>query len=238
MQECSCSEGIAGFQSGRIPADDVLLHENNEVAEALRCYICTKIYNDPVALHCCGSIICKGCITSWQCTRAVCPTCASPLDHSSTTSVLRPLKQVVDLLEVHCPNASDGCSFTFPYGSLEQHLKTCEFAKVPCPYACFGCSTIATPRWRLWAHLLSNADRHNKFQANAAQVQCAGEITQPERWPEKDGHQRMPAGTASKTHYYLKQLQNPPHEDNWKLASADPRLVASAGRSSRRKEQI
>jgi len=152
--------------------------------------------------------------------------------------VLRPLKQVVDLLEVHCPNASDGCSFTFPYGSLEQHLKTCEFAKVPCPYACFGCSTIATPRWRLWAHLLSNADRHNKFQANAAQVQCAGEITQPERWPEKDGHQRMPAGMASKTHYYLKQLQNPPHEDNWKLASADPRLVASAGRSSRRKEKI
>jgi len=232
MQECS--DGVvAGFRSGRIRAevDDLLLYEDAEWAEVCRCIICLLIYSEPVATHCCGSIFCKECIATWLRKRAVCPTCDKPLDHSSITSVLRQSKATVDLLEVHCPHAHDGCSFTFRYGSLKQHLKACTFAKVACPYACFGCPTIAIPRWRLSAHLLNNAHLHSQFEANTAQVGCAREIMQPERLPQKDTDQQATAGTPRKMHSYLKEIS--PREDNWNLAKADANLVASMGRTLR-----
>ena len=76
MQECS--DGVvAGSRPSRIQVDDLLLCKDDELAEVCRCSICTLIYNEPVAIHCCGSIFCKECISTWLRKRAACPTCAN-----------------------------------------------------------------------------------------------------------------------------------------------------------------
>ena len=74
------------------------------IEEDITCSCCSKIYNDPVFLSCCGSNICKQHIDSIlankEIKKPVCPFCNTEIQNQ-TFYINRPLKNLIEKRELH-----------------------------------------------------------------------------------------------------------------------------------------
>ena len=103
------------------------------------CPICRLVARDPYQVSCCGKIYCKSCFgeleerSKWQFR------CANCREDEPQTFPDRKTKGQINSLRVACSKREDGCNWRGALREMEQHLKTCEFADVDCPFSSIGC---------------------------------------------------------------------------------------------------
>ena len=212
---------------------DLLLYEP---ARSLMCPICLEPFVNPVCLQCCGNTYCTDCITVWlDCSSGNCPACESPATVPSSTCKV--VVHAIDALEVCCPHAQKGCSYTFPYGELDHHLASvCQKVDVHCPFACLGCPVVL-PRDELDKHI-HDADEHVRHikmaqdarsqlnrqqqeleESKAAIAELRGKLT--------DAQKKQNVADNRRSHWSLPpkemaNLFNRTGENNWNLPTAEP----------------
>ncbi|KAF2428900.1 hypothetical protein EJ08DRAFT_719060 [Tothia fuscella] len=105
--------------------------------ENLICAICTSPFIKPVELNC-QHIFCEECLydhlKSGIQSASLCPKCRDPIESLCPTSRL--LTQLLDELEVVCPNEPCGCKTLHKRYTIHDHVSSyCDFENVPCPAA-------------------------------------------------------------------------------------------------------
>ena len=120
-------------------ASDLLLKQVDTLSRSLTCSLCMEIYVNPTTTWCCNEVYCKQCILNWMATSDTCPHCNTSNIQVNPNPVRR-IKDAIGSLEVHCPYAQKGCSYTFAYADLDSHLRSCSFTIVSCPFACIRCA--------------------------------------------------------------------------------------------------
>lgn len=103
--------------------------------ENLLCAICASPFVTPVELSC-EHIFCEACLydhlTSGIQSASLCPKCRDPIESIRLTSRL--LTQLLDELEVSCPNEPSGCKGSHKRYTLHDHLSSyCDFEDMSCP---------------------------------------------------------------------------------------------------------
>jgi len=103
--------------------------------ENLLCAICASPFVTPMELGC-SHIFCKECVyehlQSGIHSASRCPKCRRPVESLTAVSTL--LSQLLDELEVECPNKSLGCTLHVKRYTIKDHVKHyCEFTEIPCP---------------------------------------------------------------------------------------------------------
>ncbi len=94
----------------------------------LTCLICHNVARDPQQITCCGKLYCKACLQRSN----TCPTCKKRI--SSYADIVS--SQRIKVLKLTCDNEADGCTWSGKLDELEDHLTTCEKAKVACTNGC------------------------------------------------------------------------------------------------------
>lgn len=123
-----------------------LLHfRDAESALNFVCGICSKVVNPFVAIEHvdCGRVFCRSCLNVWFRCHSVCPQCGRTAT-GRIREVVTENKMVFNFiinLHVFCPSTLGpdgirGCPWVGPWGSLAEHLKSCEELTVPCKFAC------------------------------------------------------------------------------------------------------
>lgn len=142
--------------------DDLVLFESHQCVSRLTCSLCFQIFKDPIPVDCCGTVYCKGCMQEWMNKNCTCPNCLIA-NVQVGSAPIRPIIDAVGALEVCCPHARAGCSYTFQYSELCSHLAHCSFAIIDCPFACIGCAQPRHARHLLQEHLLQNEAEHARL---------------------------------------------------------------------------
>lgn len=109
---------------------------DEDVSPSLRCGICQDMLLAPRQCKL-GHPFCESCILQWLIGRSTCPECRSPLSLDDLVRVTPNLMEQLDQVLVVCNNAGNGsvessCDWTGRKGSLETHLKVCQFRAVVC----------------------------------------------------------------------------------------------------------
>ena len=143
-------------------ASDLLLKQVDTLPRSLTCSLCMEIYVNPTTTWCCNEVYCKQCILNWMARSDICPHCNTSNVQVNPNPVRR-IMEAIGSLEVHCPYAQKGCSYTFAYNDLESHLKSCSFAIVPCPFACIRCAQPHHARQGIYEHLIQSDAEHMRL---------------------------------------------------------------------------
>ncbi|KAL8291981.1 hypothetical protein RQP46_001447 [Phenoliferia psychrophenolica] len=100
------------------------------VNNSLECAICRQPFVSPSMAPACQHVFCLACISRALDSSLSCPIDRSPLRECDLVDAPRIVKQMVDELEVRCPNKDRGCKVTCERGLLEGHLReACEKGK-------------------------------------------------------------------------------------------------------------
>ena len=105
--------------------------------ESLLCAICSAPFIKPTELGC-EHVFCEECLyehlTSGIASATKCPKCRTPID--SVNSAAKLLGQLLDDLEVQCPNMSEGCKKELKRYTVNGHIANyCDFEEVACSKA-------------------------------------------------------------------------------------------------------
>ena len=109
-------------QQGEEGYDYKLVNESLGEEEGMTCPICQLIPRVPAKVDCCGHIFCHNCITSHskQQEDSACPLCnTKPFKWITDKS----LERKINILQVHCINQSEGCTWTGELRYAQQHLQ-------------------------------------------------------------------------------------------------------------------
>ena len=107
----------------------LLLNEDSSLMSSLTCSICMETFVDPVTTKCCSEVYCKKCILEWMVSGSGdCPHC-SVSEFEVNPEPVRTIINAIDSLEVCCPHAHQGCSYTFQYAQMSSHLSECSFER-------------------------------------------------------------------------------------------------------------
>jgi hypothetical protein len=103
----------------------------------LVCLICHSAFGSPVALTC-DHYFCKDCLQhAWdaQPSCKTCPTCRHNVDTlTEPLPVPKIVENMLDELQVRCPNSKLGCSWVDQRVNLHNHVMLyCEYTLVECP---------------------------------------------------------------------------------------------------------
>lgn len=129
-----------------------------EVDDDLQCGICKAPFHQPVTTRSCGHVFCSSCLNqhleeTHKTTRnwiVTCPMCrhelkflwtrrVSPLVNNVSDPCNRLVDNLLDKLEVKCPNNAELCEWIGPRSTAEKHVRDrCAYTMVAC--AAEGCS--------------------------------------------------------------------------------------------------
>lgn len=124
------------------------------IGSVARCGQCRDVLDDPLKVRCCQKHICRKCIFRHLATTPACPFCRqAPLNQSELEAPDRSVLDYLNELQVCCPYAEQGCSWTNMRGLLVPHLSAeCLHARIQCPLAPKGCKHVG-PRGKMEHHL-------------------------------------------------------------------------------------
>lgn len=133
LHTSSLEDGVAD----QAETDDVDLRALEYVDtpnENLICAICASAFVQPMELGC-GHIFCKQCLfshfTSGIHNAKRCGKCREDVESVSPVSSI--LSQLLDELEVECPNRASGCTQHIKRYTVRDHVKQyCLFTEIPC----------------------------------------------------------------------------------------------------------
>lgn len=105
-----------------------------EPDENLLCPICKTVFIDPVTTHC-DHVFCKEC---FEIAYEMAPSC--PIDRKrlgrphSMVETSRIIVNMLDALDVYCPNSEQGCTETMQRALAQDHIdRYCEHTLIKCP---------------------------------------------------------------------------------------------------------
>lgn len=109
-------------------------------ASDLQCSICKYVMEDPMFLGCCAQSLCNSCVKNIEQSRIPGPKCCPFCKQELNTLLNQHLQKKVHQLEVHCPNASRGCSWKGRLDKVVDHItpqgmvtgNSCRFQLVQC----------------------------------------------------------------------------------------------------------
>lgn len=108
------------------PDDFEYVPPDDRPDEDLKCGVCLSWPSDPVVLGCPGGhMFCRRCLVG-----GLCPLDRQPFARAGTPQ--RPILSLLGRLQVRCPDAGAGCSWTGPRATVEDHRSTCFFAQHAC----------------------------------------------------------------------------------------------------------
>ncbi|XP_064398226.1 TNF receptor-associated factor 5-like isoform X2 [Halichondria panicea] len=107
-----------------------------EPSDDLKCLICLCVAKDPQQHGDggCGKIFCTSCIDKYKTRNDKCPNCRKVI----TTFKDERSNRDIQSLKVKCTNRNDGCQWVGELRYVDDHLKTCDYAKLRCPNRCGG----------------------------------------------------------------------------------------------------
>ncbi|CAE6415166.1 hypothetical protein ACGC1H_007118 [Rhizoctonia solani] len=145
----------------------------------LICCICRQPFADPTTATPCGHTFCRACITQALDVSPQCPIDRGALALSDLLAAPQLVRNMVDELLVHCPNAPLGCPHTSQRQLISSH--TCTYTPVPCAYpAC----TESVLKHHLNAHQSSDTCPHKLVQCQLCGL-LAPAPEHPDRCPAR-----------------------------------------------------
>jgi hypothetical protein len=113
---------------------DLVLAENKDFANDLKCSICLELLYDPLSCQNCCSNFCSKCIEIWQVTNKKCPMrCELKIQKLNKTAT-----SLLNKIKLSCPNK---CQQIVVYENFISHLeRDCSLTKVSCK----GCGLEGT----------------------------------------------------------------------------------------------
>ena len=117
------------------------------------CAICHDVLKDAVSLKNCGHTFCDECVKSCRTSsnNPSCPNCRAEMTSSNPNYVVR---DIIDAMEVKCPDGGDKCEWTGHLKDLELHGNTCIYKTTECSVE--GCNHTCQ-RKDMDDHLSNNA---------------------------------------------------------------------------------
>ena len=100
-------------------------------------YTCTMCAVEPLKVpcltECCGQHFCHTCLTDWLHTQPqkICPYCRQ---ENTVYIVNKSLKREIEELFIRCDHLRDGCGWVGRAERLEEHLGSCDYVNVECPF--------------------------------------------------------------------------------------------------------
>ncbi|XP_064395997.1 TNF receptor-associated factor 5-like [Halichondria panicea] len=143
-----------------------------EPPDDLKCLICLCVARDPLQHgdKGCGKIYCRQCITEYKKKNDKCPNCRRLI------VTFRDVRSERDIqsLKVKCQNSE--CLWVGELRYLEEHLKTCDYTKLPCPNKCEQMirkrSIENSIIWKVIEVYRKDLRRHLKTECPQRQFQC------------------------------------------------------------------
>jgi len=106
---------------------DEMLVDPRQVAEGLRCVICTEVFVEPVGSGhstSCQHVFCLACITRALASKAECPLCREEM-HALRLRRCQPIQSLVDEVQVRCKYFESGCGWHGPLSDRATHQAVC-----------------------------------------------------------------------------------------------------------------
>ena len=107
-------------------------HFNSPVPHGLQCSICKKVLKDPKLCKDEGHPFCHSCIHEWLKRTENCPECKTTLTPGTLVAPQKCFSRLLEALPISCDYQQRGCYSRISLGSLQDHVRLCEFAPVTC----------------------------------------------------------------------------------------------------------
>ncbi|KAI9295250.1 hypothetical protein K502DRAFT_316017 [Neoconidiobolus thromboides FSU 785] len=108
--------------------NEIVLNYKEKVNENLICSICCQPYIDPVTTPC-HHYYCKGCINQALDIKEECPIDRLPLNDLILQECPSIISNMINELEVLCPNSEIGCEHSCQRSLLLNHIENCQFKR-------------------------------------------------------------------------------------------------------------
>jgi len=119
--------------------------------ESVTCPVCLSVPKEPPVFNCSrGHIICQPCSRTLRCPTR-CPTCRIAVDRWGESLLA---KRIIENIPHSCPYDVFGCIFQGLNHELKDHVTSCPFRSVHCPYR--ECSDSKVTLSELKKHFLAN----------------------------------------------------------------------------------
>ena len=177
------TEEQASLQS--INRSALIFPNNASMAPELECPICHDVMLIPIQCRR-GHSACSHCARQLASTTggagaaaasgdAMCPTCRGPMNLKDPT-INFALQKMIDRVACRCPNAAaafghgvaggeGACPWRGTFEVLEAHLRVCDYAPKPCPFAPHGCKAVLAPA-AMRVHHVDRASYHSGLVAD------------------------------------------------------------------------
>jgi len=123
------------------------------VNQNLLCSVCTEPLQDAMETSC-HHLFCKECIFQWLERNTNCPVCRENITTSNVQGSAV-INRMVGELQVQCYH----CDWTGALANETDHLKSCDFLAIDCPFAKYGC-TVQQMRKYIDKHMKDTTDGH------------------------------------------------------------------------------
>lgn len=157
------------------------------VDEHLLCPICKSVLIDPVTTRC-GHVFCKECFTVAYNISPSCPIDRIPVSRNfKFIETSRTILNLLDSLEIHCPNFEEGCNLVMERAIAQDHIdKYCDYTLVECKEK--GCERLIARKdynkgclhWNVSCPHCNNdvlfldLELHKKKHCKALKTNCEG----------------------------------------------------------------
>ena len=115
------------------------------VDDGFICSICLCVLKDPMQCENNEHYFCSGCIKQHlEKTSHSCPVCQDKLTVETLRKAPRIVADCVSRYKINCDHAARGCNAVLELGTLEAHVRDCDFMPVPCSND--GCDEVVSKR--------------------------------------------------------------------------------------------
>ncbi|KAJ3451875.1 ring finger protein dg17-related [Anaeramoeba flamelloides] len=108
------------------------LYVSKQIKETLICPHCKNPFEDPVDSSC-DHTFCRACFDHLIRNNKPCPKCNTPFISRECTESSNSVRQLLNKLQVYCPNKKQGCNEIFKRGEINKHRHNCGYNIVHCP---------------------------------------------------------------------------------------------------------
>lgn len=115
--------------------EDLICEESRNLLSEFTCVICTNIVVNPEVCKTCQNLFCKKCINEAIKVNRKCPYKCS---YYTPVEIPKSTKNILNKLNLKCPNSNIGCPETILYENISNHLKNCTFLKYKCEFCDFN----------------------------------------------------------------------------------------------------
>ena len=190
--------------------------------EEFFCPVTFEVLREPFQTLCCGKHLSQQAIKRQQRDQKPCPLCRRQPFHVVPDKYF---KRKVRELKVRCPKKGAGCGWVGELGTLDQHLKECQYAEVACPHLCGG----RVLRRDLEGHKANDCSERQFACKHCAYGATYREITE-DHWPKCKKYPLECPNNCGKRDIERQHLQNHLHTVNWRSLNVSLTMLAARRR--------